>query len=262
MKLERPIVSIDTETTGTDPAVDRIVQIGALKILSLSNDPPTMFCWLINPCVPIPAKSTEVHGITDEMVKSRPTFREVSAQLHEFFYGCDLVGYNHSRFDIPILWEEFYRAGITWNMSGMRVFDAQAIFMKMEERTLSAAVAKYCKREHSGAHDAMMDAAASWDVLKAQLTLYKDVGAMNGDQLHEFCKFDNKIDLAGKLVRNAQGDAEYNFGKNKGKRIADDIGYAHWMLEKDFSTNTKIHLAEEMDKINPRREFSQDLQPF
>lgn len=259
---ERPICSIDVESTGTDPAIDRVVQIGILKILPLGHQ--IRDHQLFNPGIPIPAKTTEIHKITDAMVEKMPRFKDVAAKLLDILTGCDLLGFNLNRFDVPIIWEEFYRAGITWNLDGVRVIDAAAIFMKKQPRTLTDALRIYAGiTERIGAHDALSDAVGTWEVFVGQRSAHADIGAMTIDELHKFSKFDDKIDLAGKLVM-INGKPCYGFGKLKGTPIAEDMGYADWMLQRDFSVNTKIHLRAICEKIIAEewQERLSDQSPF
>lgn len=248
--LDRPICSIDIESTGTDPAVDRIVQIGILRIGPYAASSETSattryeFSQLINPGIPIPPKATEIHHITDEMVRDMPYFKGVAQRIQGILSECDLIGFNLIRFDVPIIWEELHRAGLHWDLTGIRIVDAGAIFMKKQPRTLTEALRVYAGiTERIGAHDALADAMGTWDVFKGQVAAHPDIAAMSMDELHAFSKFSDNIDLAGKLVM-IDGRPCYGFGKNKGTPICEDMGYAHWMLQKDFSANTKMHLRE------------------
>lgn len=249
--LERPICSIDVESTGTDPAVDRIVQIGIYKVCYAPSGEGvcTTYSQLIDPGQPIPPKATEVHHITDEMVRDMPHFKGVAQRVLGIMSGCDLVGFNLNRFDVSIIWEELHRAGLHWDLTGTRIVDAGAIFMKKQPRTLTDALRIYAGiTERIGAHDALADAMGTWDVFKGQVAAHPDIAAMSMDELHAFSKFQDNIDLAGKLVM-IDGLACYGFGKNKGTPIYMNTDYADWMLQKDFSANTKMHLRAILEKI-------------
>jgi DNA polymerase-3 subunit epsilon len=237
MKLIRPICFFDIESTGLDVARDRIISIAIKKQL------PDGFCageqFKFNPGIPINPEASAKNGFTDESVKGFPSFKSKSKEIHLHFLGCDLCGYNLINFDVPILWEEFFRCGITWDLSEVNIIDAGNIFKKKEERTLSAAVKFYCLKEMQNAHDALADVTATAEVLDGQLERYPDLDFMSVVELAAFSKMDKRIDLAGKFVTNKKGEAVYSFGKSKGLTVVQDPGFAHWMLTKDFTENTK-----------------------
>lgn len=249
MRFDRSVTFLDIESTGVD-AQDRIVEIGLVTVTPTGERRQTV--QRFNPGMPIPAAATEVHGITDADVADCLPFDTAAELLHgAYLDGFDLAGYNLARFDIPLLWEELHRAGITWDLSNIRVFDCDSIFKKKETRTLADAVRKFCGREHEGAHGAMSDASAVIDVLAGQLEAYADLAAMTPDELAAFCQMDQfkKIDLPGKLLRDADGDAIYNFGKHKGKKLKLDTGYAEWIMRSNFPANTKMHVEAELDAL-------------
>lgn len=241
----KPIVFFDIESTGVDVANDRIITLYAVKLDGLPPAIPLGTLDIkVNPGRPIPSQATKIHGIKDEDVAAAPYFTEKSDEVLAFFNGCDVCGFNAVNFDVPLLWEELHRAGRAWNIEGMRIIDPGTIFKKKEERTLAAAMKFYCGRDLEGAHDARNDIEATVDVLGGQLNRYEDVKAMSIDELARFSSFDNRIDLAGKLVRNRDGDAIYNIGKAKGTRVLDDPGFGHWMMGKPFYTaQTKVVLS-------------------
>lgn len=251
-----PLLSLDLETTGTKVATDRIVQIGIHYIETPEGPPRDGIDLLINPGVPIPPEATECHGITDEMVADKPRFSEVASALMESIRGCDLVGFNLSNFDVPLLWEEFYRVGITWSLTGVNVVDVGTLFKKLNPRTLSAAVENYCGREHADAHSAIADARATADVFSAMLSRHDNLRHMSVDLLAEESLYEKRFDLAGLIVAGKDGRPTYGFGKNKGTAVADDPGFARWMLSKDFPTQTLMVLREILD--GPR----DDERPF
>lgn len=240
----KPLCIFDLETTGVDPAKDRIVSIAIIKVkgIGLGFDPDWVYKQQINPGVPIPKESTEKHGITDADVEFYLSFAEIAPDVEAFISGCDLAGYNCINFDVPLLVEEFYRCEMELRLDGVRIIDACSIFRKKEERTLSAAVKFFCNREMIGAHDAYNDCVATYDVLSAQMQHYPDLKAMNVDQLAEFSKQDDRVDLAGKIVRNKEGVPIYNIGKAKGQPVAGNPSFGNWMLGQDFSQDTKRHL--------------------
>jgi DNA polymerase III subunit epsilon len=239
------IIFFDVESTGVNPAHDHIISLYAVtqggEKLSL----------LINPGIPIPAEATAVHGITDEMVRDKPSFRDVSLAIDDFFSGHDIAGFNITNFDTLILWEEFYRAGIVWDLSGVRQIDVGTIFKRKEERTLSAAVRFYLGREHDGAHNAEADVMATLAVFDSQLWRYPDLMEMSCEQLESYSLYDEKrFDLAGKMTIDADGDPVYTFGNSKGVKVKKDLGFARWMLSKDFPTETKIKLKAYLENLS------------
>lgn len=238
------IAFIDLETTGVDLEKDRIVQIGATKTepdLKTIIDKRTI---LINPGIPIPAGATAVHGITDEMVHGQPFFKQIAKSLFGWLDGCELGGFNITNFDIPLLSEEFDRAGIVWPAAGRRplIFDSCRIYHDREKRDLSAAAKFYCDIDHTDAHDAGADVSVTIDILAAQLLFYPDLKSMSLQELSKLSLPDNRIDLAGKLELNEQGVPVYAFGKDRGKSIRENIGFANWMLKQPFPADTKRHL--------------------
>jgi DNA polymerase-3 subunit epsilon len=251
-----PLASLDLETTGTKVATDRIVQIGIHYIQTPEGPPRESIDLLINPGVPIPPEATDCHGITDEMVKDKPTFAQVASALMEAIRGCDLVGFNLSNFDVPLLWEEFHRVGITWSLAGVSVVDVGTLYKKLNPRTLSAAVEHYCGREHEGAHSAIVDAKATADVFISMTARHDNLRHMSVDQLAEESQFEKRFDLAGLIVAGKDGRPCYGFGKNKGTAINDDPGFGYWMLNRDFPTQTLMVLREILD--GPR----DDSRPF
>jgi DNA polymerase-3 subunit epsilon len=246
MKLTRPLASIDIESTGTDPARDRIITLAA--IIYMPNGTEYKHGWMVNPGMRIPKDSTECHGITDDKVKDCPPFKGVANGVMAVLDGCDLTGFGLTRFDVPILHEELWRAGIEWDLNGVHVIDAGSIFQQKEPRTLTAAMAFYCGETLEDAHDATADAVASYKVLQGQLQKYSDLSEMSVEDLAKFSKRDNNADLAGKLLYDAEGFVVYNIGKSKGVRVKDDPSFAHWMLAKDFTQDTRAVLNRELNK--------------
>ena len=236
-----PVVFFDKETTSADKATARTVSLSMTKVF-----PDGTFetkSSLINPEIPIPESSTAIHGITNEMVASAPKFAQLAKSILRFIDGCVLSGYNIIEFDIPILWEEFFRAGIEWDTSALKVVDPCVIFKKKEERTLSAALKFYTGKELTDAHEAAADVTASIHVLNAQVQVYTDLAGMTLDQLAEYSKYDGpqKIDLAGAFVRSETGDILYGFGKWKGDPVKSQIGYLNWIINtSDYTQQTKI----------------------
>jgi DNA polymerase-3 subunit epsilon len=236
LTLTRPLVFFDLETTGTDIARDRIVQIAVLRLSPDGGE--EVRTRLINPGIPIPATATAVHHITNEAVADKPKFREIAKGLAEVFHGADIAGFNSNRFDIPILVEEFGRCSIPFPEQDVKLVDVQVIYHRKEERTLAAAYKFYCSKNLEGAHDAEADVRATLEVFRQQLEKYDDIGTTL-EELHRYSNSDAIVDYARKLMRNENGEIVYAFGKNRGKRVIDDPGYAEWMLGGDFAESTK-----------------------
>lgn len=240
LNLTRPIAFFDLETTGVNVASDRIVEISILKVNpDGSKDIKTK---KINPTIPIPPQSSAIHGIHDEDVKDCPTFKSIAHELNTFLEGCDLAGYNSNKFDIPLLAEEFLRAGIDFEMKGRKCVDVQNIFHKKEQRTLSAAYKFYCKKDLENAHSAEADIIATQEILEAQLDKYSDL-QNNTTFLHEFSMQNSSVDLAGRIVYNKEGVEVFNFGKHTGKPVETifktEPSYYQWMMNGDFPLYTK-----------------------
>lgn len=240
LNLQRPIVFFDLETTGTSILNDRIVEISVIKVMP--DGSITERTRRINPEIPIPAEATAIHHITDSDVAGEPTFRQVALSLQQMIAGCDIAGFNSTRFDVPLLDEEFRRAGIVFDFSDVRFVDVQTIFHKMEQRTLAAAYRFYCNKELDNAHSANADTRATYEVLMAQLDRYP---SLQNDiaQLAEFSRQNNNVDFAGRLVYDDKGREIINFGKYKGK-VAEDVlrtetGYYSWLMQGDFASSTK-----------------------
>ena len=239
LQLKKPLAVIDLETTGTNLGSDRIIEIAIVKLLPDGNQ--VVKRKIINPQMPIPKAGTELHGITDEMVKDAPVFKQVAHELKQVLDGCDLAGYNSNRFDIPMLMEEFLRAGIDLDMKNRKLVDVQKIFHLMEQRTLSAAYKFYCNKVHHSAHSAEADALATLEILHAQLERYPDLGSTVESVLKVIGE-DVIVDFARRFTIE-NGIEIFNFGKHKGRPICDVLKaepqYYDWMMKGDFSTNTK-----------------------
>jgi len=240
LKLKRPIVFLDLETTGVNVGTDRIVEIALLKIHP--DGKKEEICMKINPTIPIPIESSLIHGIYDEHIKDAPTFKSVSKDMQTFILGADLAGYNSNKFDIPLLIEEFTRAEINMDISMIKLIDVQNIFHKLEQRTLGAAYKFYCNKTLENAHSAAADTNATFEVLLSQLEKY-DVLENDVEFLSKFSTVNKNVDLAGRIVLNDKGDEVFNFGKYKGRPVRDvfkiESSYYDWMMKGDFATNTK-----------------------
>lgn len=245
LNLKNPIVFFDLETTGININTDRIVEICYLKVYPNGNEESKTL--RINPEMHIPEQSSAVHGIYDEDVADCPTFKEVAKLIASDIEGCDIAGFNSNRFDVPLLAEEFLRAGVDIDMSRRKFIDVQVIYHKLEQRTLSAAYKFYCDKNLEDAHTAEADTRATYEVLKAQLDRYPE--ALQNDMafLSEYSSFTRNVDFAGRMVYDEQGVPTFNFGKYKGKSVEEvlrrDPGYYSWMLQGDFTLNTKQMLT-------------------
>jgi len=266
LHLERPLAIFDLETTGTDIARDRIVEIAVVKILpdgqvqTLPAERGHEHRYLINPTIPIAPETSMIHGITNEMVLDAPTFEEVAPKLFKFLFNCDLGGFNSNRFDIPLLAEEFLRAGIDFSLEGRNLIDVQVLFHMMEPRTLKAAYKFYCNKSLDDAHEALPDALATHEILEAMIERYEGVEVEDGKgnvtvpirndmkQIHLISERKKRADLAGHLVYNDQEEVVFNFGKYKGMAVrevlARDQGYFSWMQNAEFPLYTKKVLAD------------------
>lgn len=240
LNLKNPVVFFDLETTGVNITSDRIVEISYLKIFPNGNE--VSRTMRINPEMHIPEQASEVHGIYDDDVKDCPTFKQVAKDVANDFEGADIAGFNSNRFDVPLLAEEFLRAGVDLDMTRRKFIDVQVIFHKMEQRTLSAAMKFYCGKELEGAHSADADTRATYEVLQAQLDRYDE---LQNDiaWLSEFSSHTRNVDFAGRIVYDDKGVEVFNFGKYKGIPVVEvlrrDPGYYSWMMQGDFSLNTK-----------------------
>ncbi|MBO4659984.1 MAG: 3'-5' exonuclease [Prevotella sp.] len=268
LNITKPLVVFDLETTGLDIVKDRIIQISYIKVLTDGSEERVN--RFVNPGCPIPPEVVSITGITDEQVAKAPLFKEIARQLQEAFTGCDFAGFNSNHFDIPMLAEEFLRAGIDFDFSKCRMIDAQTIFHKMERRNLAAAYKFYCGRKMEDdfqAHLADQDTEATYRVLQAQLDMYapgmqeEPERVLHNDmnELAEVSKINNNVDFAGRIVwkemtgpdgqtlKNENGEPRlqevFNFGKYKGMSVEDvlrrDPGYYSWILGGDFTYNTK-----------------------
>jgi DNA polymerase III subunit epsilon len=241
LALERPVVVFDTETTGTNPRSDRIVEIACLKI----HPDGRRESWVrrINPRMPIPPASTAIHGIGDADVAALEGFAELAGELASFLDGCDLAGYNIAGFDLPVLRVEFLRAGIDFDISNRRLVDAQRIFFAHEPRHLSAAARFYCKTDHAGAHGALADAEMTLRVLEGQLSRYEEL-PRSVAELHElYCAgLDRDMDPEGR-IRLVNGEPTVNFGRNRGKSLKEmrreEPGFLRWIMKGEFSAPVK-----------------------
>ena len=240
LKLKRPIVFFDLETTGVDTATDRIVEISLVKIgVDGSKSVKTR---RINPERHIPEEATEVHGITDEDVKDEPTFRQIAKSLAQYIEGCDFGGFNSNRFDLPMLVEEFMRAGVDVDFRKRKFIDVQNVFHRKEQRTLVAAYRFYCDKDLANAHSAEADTLATYEVLEAQIERYPDIGD-TVEQLSEFSSNGEIVDFAGRLAMNDKGEEIFTFGKYRGQSVEEvfrkEPSYYRWMMDGDFPQYTK-----------------------
>lgn len=252
LTLQRPFAVFDLETTGINVTQDRIIEIAIVKIHPDGTEEE--YYKRVNPTVPIPKESTEIHHISDEDVKDEPTFAQLADELAAFIGDADLAGYNSNKFDIPVLAEEFLRCNHPFDIRARKFVDVQNIFHKMEQRTLAAAYQFYCQQSMENAHNALYDTRVTLDVFRAQLQRYQDL-AKTVDGLAEFSRQGNVEwhDFAGRLAKTPEGKIIYNFGKHKGKTVEEicesEPGYYGWMLDADFPLYTKQLLREEMERI-------------
>lgn len=244
IQLAKPIVFLDLETTGLNLSLDRIVEIAMLKIMP--DGSRQMKRKLVNPERPIPAEVTAIHGITDEMVKDAPTFRQVANEVRQFMDNADLGGYNSNKFDWPLLVEEYLRAGLDIDIQGRRLLDVQKIYHTMEPRNLSAAYKFYCQKDLENAHSAEADIDATWEVFEAQVTKYPQLGN-SLDTVFKVIGEETIVDFARRMVME-NGREMFNFGKHKGRAVEDVLrtepSYYDWMMKSEFPLHTKLKLTE------------------
>jgi len=253
LSLKKPIVFFDLETTGVDPAKDKIVELAFVKLLP--DGKRETITKRVNPGIPIPPEVTKIHGISDEDVKNCPVFKQIAHDLYEWMRGCDLGGYNSSKFDLPLLAEEFLRVGINVDFTDRSMIDVQQIFFKMEARTLGAAYKFYCNKNLENAHSAEADILATIEVLDAQLEKYTDIGS-DVPTLHQFTHNEEYVDYARRIVMK-DGHPVFNFGKHKLKRVEDifttEPQYYDWMMQADFSLHTKQKISEILNKMKLKK---------
>lgn len=245
LNLRKPLIFFDLETTGLSITHDRIIQLGYIKVMPGGEE--TAGNFLFNPEMPIPPESSAIHHITDADVADKPTFKQMAGRLEQIFKGCDVAGYNSNRFDVPLLVEEFLRAGVKYDISKVRFIDVQNIFYKKEPRTLVAAYRFYCGKELDGAHSADCDIRATYEVLQAQLDRYDDL-ENDVEWLQDFTRMNRNVDPMGAMVYDDKDRPVFNFGKYKGRPVTDvltqDPSYYSWMMNGDFALSTKHVLTQ------------------
>ncbi|WP_116106823.1 3'-5' exonuclease [Lewinella sp. IMCC34191] len=253
LPLTNNLVFFDLEATGLNVITDRIVQIAMIRLHADGTEPEELE-MKINPTVPVSAEAAAIHGLTNEMLRGEPKFTDVAEKLFAFIGDADLAGYNSNRYDVPLLQEEFFRAGLYLDTASRRLIDAQQIFYQMEPRTLSAALKFYAGKEMTNAHDALADVRATVDVFKGQLKYYADASFTKEDgtvtkpftdmdAVAEFCRDDRFLDATRRLKKGPDGQPVFNFGKHAGRPVAEvfdrEPSYLKWILDKDFSTEVK-----------------------
>lgn len=254
LNLSKPLCFFDLETTGIKVATDRIVEISILKVFPNGNK--ESLTLRVNPEMPIPAETTAIHGISDEMVANEPTFKELATRIYGMIKDSDLAGFNSNRFDIPLLAEELLRAEIDFDLKKAMAVDVQTIFHKMEKRTLEAAYMFYCDKTLVDAHSAEADTVATYEVLKAQLGRYEEL-ENDVTFLSQFSKHKDFADFAGYISYNKKREEVFSFGKHKGKRVVDVLqdepGYFGWLLNADFPRYTKRVLTRiRLEQLNTK----------
>ncbi|MBS9773556.1 MAG: ribonuclease H-like domain-containing protein [Tenacibaculum sp.] len=251
LKLTKPIVFFDLETTGINIATDRIVEISILKVFPNGNKESKT--WLVNPEIEIPQEASAIHGITNEKVVNEPTFKELAPKINEMIADSDLAGFNSNRFDIPLLAEELLRVGIDFDMNNKKAIDVQVIFHKKEQRTLSAGYEFYCGKKLEDAHSAEADTLATYEILKAQLDKYDDI-ENSVEALSKFSSHTKRADFAGFILFNENDDEIFSFGKYKGRTVEEVLkenpGYNSWIQNADFPLYTKKVLRLIKDRMS------------
>lgn len=239
-ELKNPLIFFDLETTGISTSKDRIIELYLIKVMPDQSE--IHFHEFFNPGISIPPEATAIHGITNEDVKDKPKFVDKADSINYFIANCDFAGFNSNKFDVPILVEEFYRAGIELNIENRKFIDVMRIFHTMEPRNLSAAYKFYCDKNFENAHSAKFDTMATYDIFKAQLEKYSEIDKTI-EGLHKLSASNGQVDLAGRIILNQKNEEIFNFGKHKGKRVIDvfktEPSYYNWIMESDFAVNTK-----------------------
>ncbi len=229
LKLEKPIIFFDLETTGLDREKDQIVEISVKKIFP--NGDEIITTRKIKPTIPIPKESSDIHGITEDDVKDCPIFASIAKALYALIDGCDLFGYNIRNFDVPLLYNEFSRAGITWDLTGVRIVDSSVIFKRKETRDLTSAYKFFCGKDMIDAHSAEQDVNACHEVFLGQIERYEDL-PNDIESLSLYSNYDMKMaDVNSKFVIDADGDYVINFGKNKTHKAKDELPFLLWMTK-------------------------------
>ena len=248
LQLTKPLAFIDLETTGVNISTDRIVEIAIVKISP--DGTKTVKRKIINPTIPIPQSAIDVHGISNEMVKDAPTFKQAANEIKQFIEGCDIAGYNSNRFDIPMLVEEFLRCELNIDIENRKLVDVQKVYHLMEQRTLSAAYKFYCQKELDGAHGAEVDATATYEVLEAQIEKYSQIGN-TVESIIKFTGEEQIVDFSRRFIME-KGVEVFNFGKHKGKPVTqvlkEEPQYYDWMMKGDFALHTKQKITEILNR--------------
>ena len=257
IKLERPIVFFDLETTGIQIATDRIVEISILKVFPNGNK--ESWTRLVNPEIEIPKEASDIHGITNERVVTEPKFSELAAKVSTMIEGCDLAGFNSNRFDIPLLAEEMLRAKVNFDMQDRKAIDVQVIFHKKEQRNLGAGYEFYCGKNLENAHSAEADTMATYEILEAQIAKYEDLE--NGvDFLSEFSSHQKRVDFDGFILLGPEDEKLFSFGKYKGRKVTDvfreNPGYYSWIQNADFPLYTKKVLTGIKESMTAKKQIS------
>jgi DNA polymerase-3 subunit epsilon len=275
LNLKRPLAFFDLEATGTNVGIDRIVEISIIKLNPDGSE--EVKTWRVNPEMPIPLETSLVHGIYDQDIKDEPAFKALAEAVAAFISDSDLAGYNSNKFDIPMLMEEFLRAGVLFDLQNRHFVDVQNIFHQMEQRTLKAAYQFYCKKDIINAHSAEADTRATMEVLLAQIEKYdgtefedkkgnRSKPIINDiEALHKFTNLNSPVDFAGRMVYNDKGEELFNFGKHKGKKVEDvfnmEPSYYSWMMNGDFPLYTKRKLEEIYSRWNAKRVAERQPKP-
>ena len=253
LKITRPLAMYDIESTGTNPRLDRIIDLAIVKLLPGGRR--EQFTYRVNPGIPIPKETSEIHGITDADIANAPPFSSIAKEIDALLTGCDLGGYNAIRFDTPLLVAEMERAGVQFDLNDRKIIDAQRIFHQREPRDLTAALKFYCNETHGDAHSSLGDVLATIRVLEGQYDRYSDLPE-DMAELHDYCnpRHPHWVDQEGRL-RWVNGEVAINFGKNQGRLLRNLIetenGFLHWVLQNDFPQDTKQVIREAMNGVFP-----------
>lgn len=247
LNLQKPICFFDVETTGLDIGVDRIISVSVIKVMP--DGELVSKNTFVNPTIPISKEATEIHGITNEMLVDKPKFSQIAKSMYAFMQDCYIGGYNNNYFDNAMIQEEFLRCDIDFPPLDIVSVDACAIFKNFEKRDLSSALKFYCGKEMENAHDADADNRATIEVFFAQLERYEELKGKSIEEIAKACKNDNSVDFQGRIIKDADGDYVWNFGKPKGKKIKTEMGFGDWVLTNNFPKSFKNLVSRILSEI-------------
>ena len=250
INISKPLCFFDLETTGLNVATDKIVSIAITKLLPDGSRESK--CALVNPTIPIPKEASDIHGIKDQDVSDKPTFKQLAKSMFEFVKDCDIAGYNNNGYDNALLQEEFLRCGIEFPTQDTKSIDCCFIYKHFEKRDLSSALKYYCGETMQDAHNSQADTDATVKIFFGQLEKYPELQGKTVEELSAFCNPQNTIDWQGRIIKDKDGDYVYNFGGSRGQKVKDNVGFAEWCLGKDFPESLKSLLRSILKELKQK----------